>query len=131
MKSIVERATDGNSVRIPVLFQRMAADDVASAVGRVVVGPPVNGIVEAAGPEQFRFDQFIRHGLRARNDPRKVVTDLDAGYFGAKVSERILVPGEGARLGEIRFEERDRGKRGLLTPEPRNLRRSIFAVEHP
>lgn len=69
MKSIVETATDGNSVRIAVLFQPMAAEDVASAVGRVVVGPPVNGIVEVAGPEQFRFDQFIRHGPRARNDP--------------------------------------------------------------
>jgi uncharacterized protein YbjT (DUF2867 family) len=103
---IADDATDGDTVRLPpVLFQPMAADDVATAVGRVVVGDPLNGIVEVAGPEQFRFDEFIQRALTARHDPRKVVTDPDARYFGARLGERSLVPAEGARLAETRFED--------------------------
>jgi uncharacterized protein YbjT (DUF2867 family) len=106
VKSIAAAATNGNTVRVPpVLFQPMAADDVAKAVGKIAVGPPVNGIVEIAGPEQFRFDELIRQGLAAREDPREVVADPQARYFGAVLSERSLVPGDGARLGEIRFQE--------------------------
>jgi uncharacterized protein YbjT (DUF2867 family) len=104
--SIAASATDGNIVRLPpVLIQPMAADDVAKAVGKVAVGPPVNGIVEIAGPEAFRLDELIRQGLSARHDPREVVTDPQARYFGGIASERTLVPGDGARLGEIRFQE--------------------------
>ena len=67
VKSIADAATDGNTVRLPpVLFQPMAADDVASAVGRVATGSPLNGTIEIAGPEQFRLDEFIRQGLSAR-----------------------------------------------------------------
>ena len=69
------------------------------------MGAPVNGIVEVAGPEQFRFDEFIRRGLSARNDPREVVADPHARYFGAELGERTLVPGDDARLGETRFED--------------------------
>jgi uncharacterized protein YbjT (DUF2867 family) len=83
----------------------MAADDVASAVGRIAVGAPVNGTVEVAGPEQFRLDELIRRSLSAHNDPRVVVADPQAPYFGAKLSERTLVPGDDARLGETRFED--------------------------
>ena len=83
----------------------MAADDVAKAVGRIAVGAPVNGTVEVAGPEQFRFDELIRQGLRARNDPREVVVDAHARYFGAELAERSLIPAGEARLGEIRFQE--------------------------
>ena len=83
----------------------MAADDVAKAVGRIAVGPPVNGIVEVAGPEQFRLDELIRESLRARQDPREVVADPRSRYFGAMLSDRTLVPADGARLGEIRFQE--------------------------
>ncbi len=73
---IADSATDGNTVRLPpVRFQPMAADDVASAVGRVAMGSPLNGIVEVAGPEQFRFDELIRLGLSARKDPREVIAD--------------------------------------------------------
>jgi hypothetical protein len=74
-------------------------------VGRVAVSAPVNGIVEIGGPQQFRFDEFIRLGLGARQDPREVVADPDAHYFGAELGERMLVPGADARLGEIRFED--------------------------
>ena len=83
----------------------MAADDVASAVGRAAVGTPVNGVIEVAGPERFRLDEFIRRGLSARNDPRSVVADPQARYFGAELGELTLVPGADARLGQTRFEE--------------------------
>ena len=106
VKSIAAAATDGNRVRIaPVLFQPIASDDVAIAVGKIVVNSPVNGTVEIGGPERLRFDEFIRRGLSAQNDPREVVADPHARYFGTELSERSLVPGEGAQLGRIRFED--------------------------
>ena len=106
LKRITDDATDGNTVRIaPVLFQPIAAEDVAKAVGRVAVSTPLNGTVEIAGPQQFRFDEFIRLGLRARQDPRVVVADPHARYYGTELGERTLVPGADARLGEIRFED--------------------------
>jgi len=103
---IADEATDGTTVRLPsVLIQPMAADDVARAVARVAVGAPLNGTVEVAGPDVFRFDELIRQGLNARNDRRTVVADPHAPYFGAQLSERSLVPAGDARLGEIRFQE--------------------------
>ncbi len=106
VKSIADSATDGNTVCLPpVRFQPMAADDVASAVCRVAMGSPLNGIVEIAGPEQFRFDELIRQGLSARKDPRVVIADPHARYFGTELSERSLVPGDDAQLGETRFED--------------------------
>jgi uncharacterized protein YbjT (DUF2867 family) len=103
---IADEATNGRTVRLPaVLIQPMAADDVATAVARVAVDAPVNGVVEVAGPQQFRFDDLIRQGLAARHDPRQVVVDPHARYFGAELSERALVPGGEARLGGIRFEQ--------------------------
>ena len=106
IKSIADDATDGGVVRVPsVLFQPMAADDVASGVARVAAGAPVNGIVEIGGPEQFRFEEPVRRVLAAADDPREVVTDANAGYFGITVAERTLVPGDGAMLGEIRLDD--------------------------
>jgi uncharacterized protein YbjT (DUF2867 family) len=106
IKSIAAAATDGDTVRLaPVLIQPIAADDVARALGQISVGSPVNGVVEVAGPEQFRLDELIRRGLRARNDPREVIADPRARYFGAELGERTLVPGDDARLGETRFED--------------------------
>jgi uncharacterized protein YbjT (DUF2867 family) len=103
---IADEATTGNRVHVPpVLFQPMAAEDVASAVSKVAIGSPLNGTVEVGGPEQFRFDELIRKSLRARNDPREVIADPNAKYFGTKLSERSLVPDDGALLGEIRFDE--------------------------
>ncbi len=103
---IADEATVGTAVRLPpVLIQPMAADDVAKAVGRIATGAPVNGTVETGGPQQFRFDELIAQGLAARNDPRQVIVDPDARYFGAELGERSLVPGAEARLGETRFEE--------------------------
>jgi len=106
MKRIAAEATDGNTVRLPpALIQPIAAEDVASAVGRVSVGAPLNGIVEIAGPDQFRLDELIRGVLKARNDPREVVTDPQARYYGIHPSERALLPGADARVAETRFSD--------------------------
>ena len=105
VKGIADFSTEGNKVRLPsALIQPMAADDVASAVGRIALGSPVNGTVEVAGPQQFRLDELVRQGLAAWKDPREVVADPHARYYGIEVSERTLLPGDDARLGEMRFE---------------------------
>jgi len=106
IKSIADSATEGTTVRLPpVLFQPMAADDVAKAVSRVAVGAPVNGIVEVGGPETFQFDEAVRRALAAMNDPRTVIADPSATYFGIAVGERSLVPGDGAMVGEIGLDD--------------------------
>jgi uncharacterized protein YbjT (DUF2867 family) len=103
---IADGATEGNTVRVaPVLIQPMAAEDVASAVGRISVGSPVNGIVEVAGPQRFRLDELIRRLLGERRDPREVITDPHARLFGVEPDERALLPDDDARLAETRFED--------------------------
>ena len=103
---IADDATDGTTVRLaPVLIQPMAADDVAGAVGEVTVGPPANGIVEIGGPQQFRLDELVRRALGERHDPREVVADPDAPYFGTELHERTLLPGADARLAHTSYEE--------------------------
>jgi len=116
---IADSATVSYAVRVaPVRFQPMAADDVATAVARVAMGPPLNGIVEVGGPEQFRFDELIRRALSARNDPREVIADPHARYFGTELSEYSLVPGSDAQLGNIRFEDWLSQSKPSRTPEP-------------
>ena len=105
LKPLADISFDGTKVRLPdALFQPMAADDVATAVGRIAVGQPVNGTVEIGGPEPFRIDELVRRRLTSLNDSREVIADPDARYSGAKIEERTLVPGNNARLGETRFE---------------------------
>ena len=105
VKGLADISMVGDKVHLPpVLFQPMAADDVASAVGRIAVGPPVNGTVEIGGPEQFRLDELVRRRLATLKDSREVIADPNARYSGAKVSDQTLVPGKDARLGETRFE---------------------------
>lgn len=105
-KAIADAATVDGTVRLAhVLVRPMAADDVASAVGKVATGPPLNDMVEVAGPEQFRLDEFVRRGLRARNDPREVIVDPKARYFGAELGETSLVPGPGVRIAETYFDD--------------------------
>ncbi|MEN3539635.1 SDR family oxidoreductase [Microbispora sp. ZYX-F-249] len=106
-RGIADEATVDGMVHIaPVLFQPIAGDDVAEAVGRTAVGSPLNGRVEIAGPEQFRMDEFFRQALAAWGDPREVVTDQHARYFGSELSERSLVPvDDGAALGAIRYHD--------------------------
>jgi uncharacterized protein YbjT (DUF2867 family) len=106
IQSIAADATDGDTVRLPpALIQPMAADDVASGVGRVALGPPLNGIVEIAGPEQFQLDELVRIALKQLGDPREVVADPQASYFGITPSGRTLLPGDDARMGETRLED--------------------------
>ena len=105
LKGLADISMVGDQVHLPpVLFQPMAADDVASGVAKVALGQPVNGIVEIAGPEQFRVDELVQRRLAALKDPRQVVADPNARYGGAKCGERTLLPGKDARLGETRFE---------------------------
>ena len=105
LKGLADISFDGDKVHLPpVLFQPMAADDVASGVGRIAVGPPVNGIVEIGGPEQFRLDELVRRRLATLKDPREVIADPQARYAGAEVGERTLLPGKDVRLGETRFD---------------------------
>lgn len=106
VKKIADEATQGNQIRVPPAFiQPIAADDVATAVGKAAVGPPLNGMAEVAGPERFGFDEFIRRGLRPHNDSREIVVDPDARYFGAKLGELTLIASGEASIGKIRFED--------------------------
>jgi len=105
-KRIADEATVDNSIRLPpVLFQPMAAEDVASALCKVAIATPLNGSLEIAGPESFRFDDFIRQRLGALDDPREVIADPNAEYFGTELTERSIVPDGNAQLGETRFED--------------------------
>ena len=105
LKGLADISMLDGKVHLPhVLFQPMSADDVATAVGRVAVEPPVNGTVEIGGPEQFRVDELVRRRLTSLKDPREVVADPNALYSGAKLNEKTLVPGSNARLGQTRFE---------------------------
>src|SRR5204863_8675955 len=106
VKPIADFSTVDNQVRLPpALFQPMAADDVASGVARIATNSPVNGTVEIGGPEQFRLDELARRDLAARQDPREVISDPHARYYGIAVSERTLVPNDDARLGEMHFDD--------------------------
>lgn len=107
MKGIAAGATkDDNTVHLaPIEIQPIYSDDVATAVGRAAIGEPVNGVFEVAGPDTFQLDELIRKGLEAKNDPRKVVADPKAPYFGAQLQETTLLPAAGARIGETRFAD--------------------------
>jgi uncharacterized protein YbjT (DUF2867 family) len=106
VKGIADFSTEGNKVRLPTaLIQPMSADDVATAVARIAVGSPVNGTVEVGGPQQFHLDELVRQALAANKDPREVVADPQARYYGVEVHERTLVPDDGAQLGQTRFAD--------------------------
>jgi uncharacterized protein YbjT (DUF2867 family) len=103
---MADEASDGDTVRVPpVLIQPMAADDVAAAVCKVTLAAPLNSTIEIAGPEPLRFEDFVREGLRPVGDRRVVVADPQARYFGARLSERTLLPGDGAQLGPTQFDD--------------------------
>ena len=105
VKQIVDYSTQGNEVRMPpALIQPMAADDVASAVADFAMKPALNGTVDIAGPDQFPLVELARLYLDAKHDPRKAISDPQGRYYGIEVSERALVPENGARLSETRFE---------------------------
>lgn len=104
--SIADSATAGQTVRLPPAhFQPLASDDVADAVTDLALAAPANGMVEVAGPEPVGLDELVGRFLRATHDPRQVVTDPAAPYFGIPVNDRSLMPGDGARIGAIRFDD--------------------------
>jgi len=106
LRGIADSGADGNIVRIaPGLFQPIAADDVAANVADVALAPPRNGIAEIAGPERAPFNEFVARYLQAVGDPREVVRDPEARYFGGRVEEHSLVPLGEARLSHIGFDE--------------------------
>ena len=104
--AIAASSADGNVIRVsPGLFQPIAADDVAAFVADVALAAPRNGIVEIAGPERAPFNEFVARYLKAVGDPREVVRDPEALYFGGRVEEHSLVPLGEARLGRIALDE--------------------------
>jgi uncharacterized protein YbjT (DUF2867 family) len=106
VRAIADAATDGDTVRLTdALFQPIAADEVARFVTDAVLAPAADAVVEIGGPEPIALDELARRALAHDGDPRTVVGDPDAGYFGAKVREGSLTPGADARLGEIRFDD--------------------------
>jgi len=106
LKRIADAATHGSTVRVPpLMIQPIAADDVARAVAKIATDTPLNGTVEIGGPEPFYLDGLIQRVLGARNDPREVIADPHARYFGAELNERSLAAGAEAELGEIRFDD--------------------------
>ena len=106
INGIADFGTKDNTVRLPpVLFQPMAADDVAGAVCRFALASPVNGMAEIGGPKQFRMSDLIRRVLAEEKDPREVISDPEARYYGIRVDDNTLVPGPDAQLGKTRLED--------------------------
>ena len=108
VKGISQSGADGSTIRLSsVLMQPMVSDDVAAAVTDVALGEPMNGMIEVAGPDQLRQDELVRKFLSATRDPREVITDDSAGYFGIKVNDQSLVPGPGdnPRLGSTHYDD--------------------------
>lgn len=103
---IADLSTQGKKVSLPsVLFQPMAAEDVATALAGIATSAPAKSTIEIEGPEQFHLDEVVRRYLAARKDPRQVIADPHARYYGIQVSERSLVPDDGAGLGKTHFED--------------------------
>jgi uncharacterized protein YbjT (DUF2867 family) len=106
LRGIADASAEGNIVKLPpVLFQPIAADDVAAVVAETALAPPRNGVVEIAGPERAPFDEIVARYLKAVGDPREVVREPGARYCGGRVEERSLVPLGEARLGRIGLDE--------------------------
>jgi uncharacterized protein YbjT (DUF2867 family) len=104
--AIADVGTEAGFARLsPALFQPIAADDVAAIMAEVALAAPLNATIEIAGPERAPLVQFAARYLQAIGDPRQVVADVDAGYFGAPIDDCSLTPGDAPRLGATRFED--------------------------
>ena len=106
VNGIAQSGTIGQTVRLsPARLQPIASDDVAAALADATLGAPVNGMIEIAGPERIPLDELARRYLRATKDPRQVVADPHARYFGTELNDQSLTPGDNPRIGSIRFED--------------------------
>lgn len=106
VSAIAQSATEKQTVRLsPALLQPVASDDVAATLADIAVEKPLNGMIELAGPEPIRLDELVRRFFKATRDPRKVITDVHALYFGIELNDQSLTPGPHARIGPTRFEE--------------------------
>ncbi|RCS21891.1 NAD-dependent epimerase/dehydratase family protein [Phyllobacterium salinisoli] len=106
LKGIADSGTIGTIVHLsPAYVQPIASDDVADAMADVALGKPINGMIEIAGPERVRLSEIVSRYLKATDDPRTVQSDVHARYFGAELNDQSLVPGDGARIGKIGFED--------------------------
>jgi uncharacterized protein YbjT (DUF2867 family) len=104
--AIADSATSGNTVRISnVLMQPIAAEDISAAVAKIALQPPKNGYINVAGPDRLTQDQLAREVLKAKHDPREVVTDPSLGYFGGQIPENALVPDHADLLGAMHFSD--------------------------
>lgn len=130
LKGLGDISMESGKVHLPhVLFQPMAADDVAAGVAMAAVSKPVNGIIEIAGPEQFRVDDLVRRRLASLKDAREVIADPHARYGGAEIGERTLLPGNGVRLGETHFADWLKSP-ASRPPKPRTSS-AASAAKHP
>lgn len=103
--SIAQSGADGDTVHLsPAYVQPIASDDVAAAVADYTVGSPLNAVVEIAGPDRVRLSDLVQRYLKASNDPRTVVPDVHARYFGAELKDDTLVPGPNPRIGALDFD---------------------------
>ena len=103
---IAQFSTEGQTVRLPpAMMQPIVSDDVAAALAEIAVGEPLKGMVELAGPERIRMDELVQRFLTASRDPRQVITDAQARYYGVEVNDQSLTPGDHPRLGPTRFED--------------------------
>jgi uncharacterized protein YbjT (DUF2867 family) len=103
---IAQSATVGQTVRLsPALLQPVMSDDVADALVDVTLGSPVNGTIELAGPEKLPLDEIVRRFLSAKQDPRQVIADVHARYFGTELDDQSLTPGDNPRIGTTRFND--------------------------
>lgn len=103
---IIQAGTDGDVIRLsPALLQPIAADDIAATLADLVVGSPLNAIVEVAGPQACPLDKLARKFLAASGDRRQVIADVHARYFGAELNDQSLTPGDNPRIGATNFED--------------------------
>jgi uncharacterized protein YbjT (DUF2867 family) len=120
----VAQRGSGSDVAIPpVLVQPISSDDLADALTDIALGRPLNRTLEVAGPEKFRLDDLATEVLTAYEDPRRVVSDIHARYFGVELDERSLLPDESAGIASLRFEDWLRQTLQLATSTPLKWRR--------
>jgi uncharacterized protein YbjT (DUF2867 family) len=104
--AIAQFSTDGQTVRLPpALMQPIVSDDVAAALADIAVRDPLNRTIELAGPEPIRMDELVRRFLSANRDARTVITDVEAPYYGVKVNDQSLMPGDDPIIGPTRFDD--------------------------